>query len=343
MRNQRWLVLFALLACIAFLAIAINCGDDDDDDGDDDVVDDDVADDDTADDDVADDDVADDDSTEVLWDGDESVVIATPDGNVEVDLNGLPAFIWTDPEDQTDKQAVLVKTVFDEALAKDFDVADYKYNFVATDGYNILTWKLDGDYRQLPAYDDLPLGWFIPYEDDDLRVIWDESLEFPGFFSTHSMNGGTIEMVENILFDQHVNVTVDYQAKGIKATVDLFGMPAFDDEGTMAVYLHLIVLDAALEEFEPPKDIDTYRFNFISNDTDGNWNLEDDLDPGEELPLWEDYEGSQDIHHGWIKNTDTDGYRLFWHEDTAYAGHYGVKHMDDGYIEVIPATVPDPV
>jgi hypothetical protein len=270
------------------------------------------------------------------------VKVATPDGEVDVQLFGLDAFQWTDPDDSTVKQAVLVSTVVDQAVAPaKFDPTAYKYDFIATDGYDILANKLDGDYRGLPTFDNLALGWFIEYPDEDtqqtdIEVVWDDSLGFPKFMGAKLMNGGTIELVENVLFDQDVHVSVVMRPDGTPVDVNLNGLPAFDDNGALAVYLHLIVLEAALDGFDPKTY--TYDFNFISNDADGNWSLQDNLDAGQTLPLWLDFTNSQDIHHGWIENTADDGYRLFWDAATGFPGKYGVKHMDDGTIEAYVVT-----
>jgi hypothetical protein len=323
---------------LALAFVLASCGDDDDD-NDAGAADDDNADDDNADDDAADDDDNDDDST---WTGTETVSVATPDGTVPVALNGLPAFTWNDPEDGVDKPAILLSTVVNAAFAKKaFDPADYKYNFAATDGYNVLNQKFDGDYRALPAYDQLAQGWFIAYEDEDtgnadLRVIWDEALNFPKSLGVKLMNGGSIQMVENILFDQSVTVNVSLQPGGSPTAVNLSGLPAFYDGETLAVCLHLIVLEAALEGFDP-ENFD-YEFNFVSNDADGNWSLADNLDDGQSLPVWLDYDTSKDVHHGWIEDAGDDGYRLFWDEATGFTGKYGVKHMDDGEIQAFELT-----
>jgi hypothetical protein len=341
MKIERTSFLILLLIAALLVPLASGCGDDDDDD-DDDATDDD--DDNGDDDDSTDDD--DDDATGETWPGDQTMFVDTPDGAVEVTLTGLPAFTWNDPEDGLDKTAILAQTIVDEALAsKETDPADYKFNFVATDNYDVLAKKLDGDYRVLPTYANLEDGWFIEYEEEDakytdLRVIWDEALMFETFMSARLMDGGTISMVENVLFDQHVEIEVSMVTKVPGVTVDLFGLPAFFDEdnSTLAVHLHLVVWEAAFAEFDP-KNFD-YEFNFISNDNDGNWNLDDNLDPADPLPLWKDYDFDKDIHHGWIEDAGADGYRLFWDDATGFDGTYKVKHMDDGYIEVIDITAP---
>jgi hypothetical protein len=341
--NHRLFLLISLLAAIAVPFAGLGCGDDDDDDDDnDDTSDDDTDDDDTTDDDTTDDDTTDDDTGGETWTGEESVTIATPDGDVAVDLAGLPAFLWTDPEDATEKLAVLVRTVVDAAFtSKDFDPADYKFNFVASDGYDILAKKLDGDYRGLPSYDELQDGWFIEYEETeptahtDIKVIWDEALGYPAFMSARFMDGGEIGMVENVLYDQDVTVNVVYATKGFKAAVNLIGLPAFDDGGTLAVRLNHVVAEAALEGFDP-KTID-YAFNFIAND---DYNLLVDKLAGDTslLPVWNDFDFSKDIHHGWLEDGGADGTKVVWDPVTEFPGFYGIKHLEDGTIEVWDVT-----
>ena len=346
--RKNWL-LFLLAALTLLLAFSVlGCGDDDDDnnDADDDsgADDDSAADDDAADDDSAvdDDTQPDDDTGTDVWTGNETIIVSTPDGPVTVELNGLPAFTWNDPDDGLDKTAVYLSVVVEQAFSgKEFDPADYKYNFLASDGYNILSQKLDGDYRALPSYADLEKGWFIEYEEEggkyiDIEVVWDDSLGFSNFMGAKMMDGGTIEMVENILFDQSVTVEVVWATSGAKTAVDLNGLPAFDDGGTLAVYLHLIIWEAALEDFDPKTY--TYAFNFISNDDDGNWSLLDNLSGIGDLPVWLDYETNKDIHHGWIEDAGEDGYRLFWDEATGFTGMYSVKFMNGGTIEVYDVT-----
>jgi hypothetical protein len=332
-----WLMM-VLIAILAF-AGTMSCGDDDDDDDDDATEDDDdaVDDDDDAtddDDDATDDD--DDDATGPVWEGSEIVFVDTPQGEVQVSLAGLPAFEWTDPEDELTKQAIYVKTVIDKGIENlALDPAGLKIGFTAADGYSPLSQKYDGDFRQLPAYGDMDKGWFIQYEQEpekwtDIQVIWDESLNLPNFMGVKQMNGGQINMVEEILFDETVTIQVNFADEVVKAAVDLNGLPAFyDEDEDLCVYTHHIVLEAALEAFDP--ETYTYVFDFIA---DNGWSLlADGLgDDQGLLPGWL-AEDDKDIHHGWIKNTEEDGFRLFWDDATGYdAETYGVKNMEDGDI-----------
>ena len=348
---RRTNLLWVLLLCLLMASVVFTCrcasssknSSDDDTAADDDAADDDAADDDAADDDVADDDAADDDSDDaVSWTGNENVNVDLGAGPVEVPLNGLPAFTWNDPDDGLDKTALLVQTVVDEASKS--APADLKYNFICTDTYNILTQKLDGDYRKLPTYDQLAQGWFIEYDESmskytDIKIVWDTALGFPKSFGAKLMDGGTIQGVENVLFGEHATFNVGFATKKAYTAIDLYGMPAFDDAGTPAVYLHLVILEAALAGFDPKNKV--YAFNFTSNDTDGNWDLLVQKLGGDTslLPVWTDTVNNKDMHHGWIENAGaTDGVKVIWDAATGFPGYYKVKHMDSGYIDVYDIT-----
>ena len=183
----------------------------------------------------------------------------------------------------------------------------------------------------------MTLGWFILCgedcdEDDDIKAVWDESLEFPSLLNARFMKNGTMAMVEEILFDESATITVQYAATKAKATVDLMGLPAFYDGEDLAVYVHHIILEAALEEFDPKTF--TYAFNFIASD---DYSLLEHIegygDDVTDLPWWEDFAAGKDVHHGWIKNTTDSGFRVFWDEASALPSSYGVGYLDGGSIE----------
>lgn len=330
-KSLELLVVVSLL--MALMLFSFGCGGE--------GADDDTTDDDATDDDATDDDTDDDADDDITWEGDETVYVQMRDEEpIEVELNGLPAFLWHDPEDNTDKQAILLKTVVDTAKPNCNERFYFKYNFIATDGYNVLNQKLDGDYRDLPGYDELEMGWFVQYEEEgkykDIKIVWDEDLGYPKFMGVRMMNGGTIQGVENILYDKHVTVNVGYATTKSYTAVDLYGLPAFESEDGLSVYLHHIIWEANLANFDPKtKD---YAFNFIGND---GFNLLVDKLGGDLglLPVWQDFENSKDVHHGWIYDAgETDGYRINWDAVTGFANYYKVKHMDNGYIEVYDVT-----
>ena len=330
MKLNRLFVMLLVLASIFSLSLMIACGDDDDDD------------DDATDDDATDDDATDDDDDDG-WPGDQTIQVVTADGEATASLAGLTIYEYTDPETGDVYDAVSIQEVVAQVVTDATTVDGYVANFVASDGYDIYRQRLDGDYRPLPTWDNLALGWFILCgedcdEADDIKAVWDESLNFESFMGARYMKGGTMEFVELVLFDEAATVTVQYGDVPAKGAVDLQGLPAFvDGDGDLAIYLHHVVNEAALEDFEP-KDL-TYVFDFIGNDDYSL--LAHIMEYGDtvlDLPYWKDYDEGKDIHHGWIKNGDVDGYKVVWDEATGFGGSYSCKHMDDGTIEVIDVT-----
>jgi hypothetical protein len=351
MKLNRFFLLLVCLLMASSMVIALGCGDDDDDD-DDDAVDDDAVDDDDDDDTTGDDDDTtgddddDDDDDDDGWVGAQEVIVSTPEGDVTIALAGMATAEYTDPDTSDVYVGVSIAEVVDAAVAKAVDPSGYKFNFIASDGYNVLTKKLDGDFRGLPAYDDLDLGYFVLCGEgcdapDDIMAVWDESLAFPSFLSAKYMDGGTMGLVEEVLFDESCSITVEYGTlTKQKAVVDLMGLPAFtDDDGDLSVAIHHVILEAALEEFDPKTF--TYVFNFIAEDGyDLLEHIEGYGDTVEDLPLWLDYEDGKDVHNGWIKNTTEDGFRAFWAESTGFPGSYGVGLLDGGTIEAYDITAP---
>ncbi len=345
MISKRSIFLTLLLILALFIAVSfIGCG----------VVDDDYddavwADDDDDDDDDDDEDDDDDDDSGPTWTGTEMVFVDTYEGLVNITLNGLPSFMWEDPEDGVTKQAMYIQTVVDAAIDKitsvDIETDGYRFNFVAADQYNIFDQKLYGDFTQLPDYATLSDGWFIEYIETigggdytDIQVIWDETLEYPTFMSARMMNGGTIGMIEELYFDGDFDITVEYSAKGLKGAVSLLNAPAFYDGADLAVYLSYIVNTAALNEFDP-KTYD-YGFNLISNDASGNYDLLADHlgDDTSLLPAWKESAFGKDIMHGWVKTNGTDGFTAFFDTDSGFDIEYNVDYMDGGAIVVYDLT-----
>jgi len=332
MKTTRYALIILLLFGFAAVFGNLACGDDDDDNDDNDTT---ADDDDATDDDDAPDD---DDATGETWEGDQTVFVMTPTGQVEVELNGLPTTTYTDPESKDVHVAVNIQDVVDQAS---FDSTGYKFYFIATDDFNALAKSLDGDFRPLPEYTQLAQGWFIEYEEEgvtDIEAVWDEGLGYSGYMFAKMMDGGTIAIVENILFDQNVTINVDFGTVPAKAAVNLNGLPAFyDGDGDLSVWAHHVILEAALDGFDPKEYY--YAVNFIAND---GYSLLDHLiqygDDVLDLPWWKDYEAGKDVHNGWIKNTDEDGYRVFWAESTGFSGSYSVGLLENGTIEVIDIT-----
>lgn len=342
--KQIYWVLLLLLAGL-FIFSTIGCSsdaDDEEDTADDDVTDDDDS---TADDDSTDDDDDttddDDDDDDTLWEGTEQVFVELPDGGlVQVSMSDIPAFTWTDPDDGLTKQAAYLQNVVDEAVpdTKEYDIADYRFNFVAADDYDILVEKLAGDFRELPTYTQLEQGWFIQYEQNptkftDLKVIWDEILGFDSFMGAKMMNGGTIVSVAETYYEDNATITVSFNSKGEKGSVNLNGLPAFyDDDGAFSIRLQLIVLEGALSGFDPYTY--NYAFDFI-NSVDESL-LDDFLgsDVGL-LPVWNDKTNGKDLLHGWVRlNDGATAHKLYWDASTGFGAEYGMMDMNGGEIVV---------
>jgi hypothetical protein len=341
------LILWVLLLTAVLMAVGfVSCGggDDDDDDtvagagGDDDDLD-------NPDDD--DDFTGDDDDSSLTWVGEQVVYFATYDGKVPVHLDGLDAFEWTDPDDGLAKAAVLLSTVAEQAFSQipnaTIDPAGYRFNFVSGNGDDILEADLGGDFRGLPDFAAMEKGWFVEYEEEtpgkfaDVRVAWDSSLGYEDFMNARKMNGGTISMVEELYFDKDVSIDVSFSGKAAKGTVNLNGLPAFMDGADLSVMVNMVVLKAGLSGFDAENG--KYVINFITNADGGNESLLTNLgDDQTLLPKWDDLSGSKDIHHGWLKDTVTDGYGLFWDPSTGYSADYDLTQMDNGSIVVYDVT-----
>ena len=153
-------------------------GDDDDDDS--------ASDDDTGDDDSGDDD---DDDVE-LWEGDQTVFVELADDSVEVALNTLPL------RDYLGVDAVLLSELVEAGALAD-DPTAYRYDFTATDGYNLYV-KREEDLSLLPSWDEM-LGGYLYWDTrfDDLTAGWTEhpwgSAE--SAYQVKYMNGGTITLL----------------------------------------------------------------------------------------------------------------------------------------------------
>jgi len=74
---------------------------------------------------------------------------------------------------------------------------NYHYNFIASDGFNVLVDKLEGNYAGLPYYGELDYG-FIYYDEEKqtLRVGWDAALNMSGSLKVKGIGGGVIEAAE---------------------------------------------------------------------------------------------------------------------------------------------------
>ena len=167
----------------------------------DDVVTDDVLTDDVVTDDVVTDDVATDDLlTDETGEGgsDDDALLASVTGTITVKVGETetPVDLSTlDTVDFEGNTSVRVMRIVEMASIE--LPYNYHYNFIASDGFNVLVDKLEGDYSKLPWFEELELG-YVYYDTvkETLRIGWDDSLGFPGSLNAKGMDGGTIEAVE---------------------------------------------------------------------------------------------------------------------------------------------------
>jgi len=267
------------------------------------------------------------------------VIIATPQGDIEVALNDLPVKQWIDVESCTLHPALNLKEVVETVMPSlEIHPGAYRFNFIATDAYNVLQKKLNGDFRFLPSYSDLSAGWLINKRTNDshtsdLQLVWDYEAYLPDFMDVKMMNGGIIEWVDNYVFPFPAWVTVEYAVTESRTRLNLQGLPAIRRQGSPAVELNRIILEADLDEFDP--DQCEYAFNFISGAQDGKWNLADHLTGLMELPVWRDWQTNEDLFHGWIQRDGDNGFRVFWSRKTKFSGRFSVKHFEEGTIEIL--------
>jgi hypothetical protein len=112
------------------------------------------------------------------------------------------------------KAAIRLTRVVEFAAIK--EPWNYHYNFVAKDGFNVLTDKLENDYAQLPYFGELDKGYLFYDEGQNIfRIGWEAELNFPKLLNIKGMGGGTIQAV--MVKSNHVVV----KGEKVRALVDL--------------------------------------------------------------------------------------------------------------------------
>jgi hypothetical protein len=124
------------------------------------------------------------------WEGEETVRVVLDAVNVEVALAGMTTY------DYGGAAAVSLSELIAHSAVTGTP-EDYRYDFTATDGYDLLT-KRYGDASLLPAWTEMQGGYL--YRDsryDDLTCGWTEH-PWGGALSAYQvkwMNGGTITLL----------------------------------------------------------------------------------------------------------------------------------------------------
>jgi hypothetical protein len=92
-------------------------------------------------------------------------------------------------------EAVRIQLIVDEAsLDSPYAVL---FNFIGSDGYDVLVDRLDGDVSGIPLYPETTGGFLYqdPLGEDGLVAGWDAALAMPRTMNVKQMDGGTIEAI----------------------------------------------------------------------------------------------------------------------------------------------------
>jgi len=134
------------------------------------------------------------------WEGDEAVWVVLGQTAVKTALEGI---VTSDFEGIA---GVRLSDLIEKSQITETP-EQYRYDFTATDGYNLLA-KRDGDIEELPNWENMQNGFFYRSPTDDLEVAWDPAEQPWGSavsaYNVRSMNGsdsdipsdgGTIELL----------------------------------------------------------------------------------------------------------------------------------------------------
>jgi hypothetical protein len=131
------------------------------------------------------------------WTGPESVYVVHENQTVETFLAGIITAGYSTSSGLVLAAVRLSDLV--EAAGITTEPASFRYDFTASDGYNLLT-KRDNDLMKLPDWDTMHYGYLYVSDIGDLRVGWDEDKQpWGGAVSAYNvkyMDGGTIELLE---------------------------------------------------------------------------------------------------------------------------------------------------
>jgi hypothetical protein len=176
-------------------------------------------------------------------------------------------------------EAVRIQLIVDEG-SLDSPYAFF-FNFIASDGFNVLVDRLEGDYAGIPLYPETSGGFLYqdPLGVDGLVAGWDAALAFPRYMNVKQMDGGTIEAVPFpasyvlvICLSESIRVGVDLSTMTTTPFVD----PHHPELGEQQVVpLGDVITSAALASAP------TYAYKFTGSD--GYQNTDVNLVPYENL------------------------------------------------------------
>ncbi|MDP8257074.1 MAG: hypothetical protein P9M14_15110 [Candidatus Alcyoniella australis] len=280
-----------------------------------------------------------------VWHGDQKLYVALGESAaVTIYLEGLPAYNWTSPDDQVERQAISLKTIVDAAMQPGFMPEKYGYDLQATDYYDLLADTLEGDHRQLPGYAELSRGFVIEYfngytDSSDLLVLWDEALDYSNSYKVRLFDRGIVRTVEPVYFDGDGAVEVASASSSNAARIELHGMPAVKIDGRQAVRLHHAVRDANLDGFDPKQR--QYVINLCYGLPTGQVNLLADKLGARifDLPQW-DRKAQFNLHQGYLYNDENGKLGLGWDGREPDDGLFVIEQADGLRLEVYDVTRP---
>ena len=123
------------------------------------------------------------------WEGAESVFVVIGDVRQKTPLAGLQTY------DYLGLRAVSLSELI-IASGASLTPEDYRYDFTATDGYNLLV-KRSGDLLKLPGWEEMKKGYlYLDSRFDDLTCGWEEHPWSSALsaYQVKFLNGGTITL-----------------------------------------------------------------------------------------------------------------------------------------------------
>jgi len=130
------------------------------------------------------------------WTGDEQVYVTFGAQTVTISLHGMPLSTYNGID------GVKLSTIVIKAnLAAKTELANYYFNFIATDAYDMSKMAIYWG-KSLPTWNDMQKGYLYDSGSSyGLTIMWEDGTQeyaFDGgrFYNVHLMDGGTIQILE---------------------------------------------------------------------------------------------------------------------------------------------------
>jgi hypothetical protein len=131
------------------------------------------------------------------WQGDEQVYVTFGAETVTISLHGMPVSTYNSFE------CVKLSNIVKKAnLATNAELADYYFNFIANDGYDMSEMAIYWE-KSLPTWDDMQKGYlYDTASSSGLSIMWEkgtkeEDFGVGRFYYVRLMDGGTIQILED--------------------------------------------------------------------------------------------------------------------------------------------------